>query len=65
MVINEICLNYMQRGTATRWTWGMTHYLVDVISVGSPALQKNRGDPHIDKSTVSARGKDRIQQSGY
>lgn len=43
----------------------MTHYLVDVIGVGSPALQKDRGDPHIDKSTVSSRGKQRIQYSGH
>lgn len=44
------------RGGATGWTWEMTHYLVDMIGVGSPALQKDRWDPHIDKSTVSSRG---------
>lgn len=53
------------KGSATRWTWEMTHYLVDVIGVGSPALQKDRGDPHVDESAVSSRGKHRKLYSGY
>lgn len=44
-------------GSATRQTWEKTHYLVDVIGVGSTALQKDRGNPHVDKSTVSSKGK--------